>query len=151
MGRIKSAPMDALAFTTATDIFEVTVTDTIRIVGLELCQTTDLGDAAEEVLRFGWYTGITAGATGTALTETNYDSVDGDAPTAAVVANRGTASTGGTLRAIHGWNIRIPFERWWLPEMRPRVDSAEDPSTFRLLAAPADSITISGTLYWEEA
>lgn len=148
---IHSAPMDALAFTTATDVFEITAPSTarLRIHQLELCQTTDLADAAEEVLRIGWYRGVTAGSTGTALTGSPYvDSNDG-AATAAVVANRGTASTGGTLLHILGWNIRIPLEKIWTPETRPILELSTV-GTFKLLAAPADSITVSGTIFWEE-
>lgn len=150
MGFIYSAVMDGLAVTTATDIFEGTVTDTILIHRMTLCQTTDLGDAAEEVLRLGLYTGATAGSTGTALTETTYNRIDITAATAAWVSNRGTPSSGGTLREIIGWNIRIPLDIIWTPEMRPRIDSGEDVVTFKLMAAPTDSITISGTIFWEE-
>ena len=150
MGFIYSAPMDALAVSTATDLYHLTVTDTVVLHALELSQTTDLGDAAEEVLRFGFYTGVTGGTGGTAATETQYNRVDITAPTAVILMNNSSASTAGTLRAIHGWNIRIPFQQIWTPEMRPRVDSGEDPLVFRLMAAPTDAITISGTLYWEE-
>ena len=148
---IHAAAIDALAFTTATDVFEVTAPSTarIRFHQLDLCQTTDLGDAAEEVLRIGYYRGVTAGATGTALTENTYvDSNDG-AATAAVVANRGTASTGGTLLQIIGWNIRIPLQYIWTPETMPVIE-VSTVGTFKLLAAPADSVTVSGTLLWEE-
>lgn len=143
--------MDALAFTTATDIFEVTAASTARVefLELELGQTTDLGDAQEEVLRIGLYRGATAGATGTALTEQPFgDSNDGAAETA-VVANRGTASTGGTLLEIICWNIRIPLDKIWIPELRP-VAELSQVMTLRLLAAPIDSVTISGTLIWRE-
>jgi hypothetical protein len=146
-----SAPMDALAFTTATDVFEMTAPATCRleVMEMDLCQTTDLGDAAEEVLRIGVYRGATAGATGTALTEQPYvDSNDG-AARVAVVANRGTASTGGTLLSIIGWNIRIPMEKIWIPELRP-IAELSTVLTFRLLTAPADSITVSGTIIWRE-
>jgi len=152
MGYKYSAPIDALAFTTATDVFEVTVaTDRPVVVHqMRLCQTTDLGDAQEEVLRIGLYRGVTAGSTGTSLTEVAYDQADNPAVTAAVVANRGTASTGGTLIDMIGWNIRIPLNEIWTPELRPRIDAGEDPFSFRLLAAPADSVTVSGCLIWEE-
>jgi len=146
-----SAPMEAQAFTTATDIFELTCAATARaeILMMELGQTTDLGDAQEEVLRIGLYRGATAGATGTALTEQPYaDSNDGAAESA-VVANRGTASTGGTLLQIITWNIRIPTQWIWIPEMRP-VAELSTVITFRLLTAPTDSITVSGTLIWRE-
>jgi len=152
MGFIYSAPMDALAFTTATDVFELTVTADAPVIihALRLCQTTDLGDAAEEVLRIGVYRGATAGSTGTALTEVAYNNQGNPAVSTAIVANRGTASTGGTLIDIIGWNIRIPLVEIWTPETRPKVDSTEDVLTFRLLAAPTDSITISGALLFEE-
>jgi hypothetical protein len=146
-----SAPLDALAFTTATDVFECTVPSTCRmeVMEMDLCQTTDLGDAQEEVLRIGVYRGATAGSTGTALTEQPYvDSNDG-AARVAVVANRGTASTGGTLLGIIGWNIRIPMEKLWLPELRP-IAEISTVLTFRLLTAPTDSVTVSGTLIWRE-
>lgn len=156
-GSIYSAPMDALAFTTATDVFEFTpaADRPMILLGMRLFQTTDLGDAQEEVLRIGLYRDVTAGSTGTSLTEVKYSNDGGSGTvTAAVVSNRGTASTGGTLIDLIGWNIRIPLEWFPIPELRPKFSNlaAEGPvSSFRLLAAPADSVTISGTLYWLEA
>jgi hypothetical protein len=100
-------------------------------------------------LRIGFYRGVTAGATGTALTEQAYGDSNDGAATAAVVANRGTASTGGTLLHVIGWNIRIPLERIWTPETRPVLELSTV-GTFKLLTAPVDSITVSGTLIWEE-
>lgn len=153
---VYSAPIDALAFTTATDVFEITpAADRAAVIlGMRLCQTTDLGDAAEEVLRIGVYRDVTAGATGTALTEVAYTNaaLAGTVQTA-VVANRGTASTGGTLIDVIGWNIRIPLEWYPIPELRPKFSNlaAEGPvSSFRLISAPVDSITVSGCLYWTE-
>lgn len=146
-----SAPLDALAFTTATDVFECTVPATCRmeIMQIRLGQTTDLGDAQEEVLRIGLYRGATAGSTGTALTEQPFvDSNDG-AARVAVVANRGTASTGGTLIDIIPWNIRIPMNELYIPELRP-IAEISTVLTYRLLTAPTDSITISGSIIWRE-
>lgn len=146
-----SAPMDNLAFTTATDVFEITAAAgaRVRIHMMELGQHTDLGDAAEEVLRIGLYRGATAGSTGTALTEQPYTDSNDGAATAAVVANRGTASTGGTLLQIITWNIRIPTQWIWTPEMRPILE-VSTVGTFRLLGAPTDSVSVSGTIVWEE-
>lgn len=153
---IHAANFSASAFTTATDIFEFTpvVDRPVLIYGMTLGQTTDLSDAAEEVLMIGLYRDATAGSTGTAATEYVYtNAAVGAANTMAVVSNRGTASTGGTLIDIIPWNIRIPLFWIPIPEMRPKFSNiaAEGPtSTFRLIAAPADSITVSGTLYWAE-
>lgn len=150
---VYSAPMDALAITTATDLFHLTVTadSVVYIHELDLCQTTDLADAQEEVLRIGMYIGVSGGSGGTALTEVKYNSQDNASVTGAVLSNNSSISTGGTLLHIIGWNIRVPLEKIWTPETRPRIDSGEDPISFRLMAAPADSITVSGTLIWEEA
>lgn len=145
---------DAQAVTTATDMFEITpaADRPVVIYGISLLQTTDLGDAAEEVLRIGVYRDCTAGSGGTALTEYNYNQAAIGSPTAGVRV-LGTASTGGTLIDIIGWNIRIPLLWIPVPEMRPKFSNiaAEGPtSTFRLIAAPADSITVSGVIYWAE-
>jgi hypothetical protein len=153
---IHAANFSAQAVTTATDLFEMTpvVDRPVVIYGMTLGQTTDLGDAAEETLMIGLYRDATAGSTGTAATEYVYTNVAaGVTPTMAVVTLRGTASTGGTLIDIIPWNIRIPLAWIPIPEMRPKFSNiaAEGPtSTFRLIAAPADSITMSGTLYWTE-
>jgi len=156
MEAVYSAPIDALAFTTATDVFEITpaADRAVRILGMRLGQTTDLSDAAEEALRIGVYRDVTAGSTGTALTEVAYTNaaLTGTA-TAAVVANRGTPSSGGTLIDVIPWNIRIPLEWYPIPELRPKFSNlaAEGPvSSFRLMSAPTDSITVSGALYWTE-
>ncbi len=153
---IYSAPMDALAFTTATDVFEITpaADRPIKIFGIQLGQTTDLGDTQEEVLRIGVYRDVTAGSTGTALTEVALTNAAGAGTVqTAVVANRGTASTGGTLIDIIPWNIRIPLFYFPIPELRVKFSNlaAEGPvSSYRLMSAPTDSITISGAIYWTE-
>jgi hypothetical protein len=149
---IYSAPMDALAVTAATDIFHLTATadSPILIHELDLNQTTDLGDSQEEVLRIGVYIGVSGGTGGTAATEVKYNTQDIAAVTGVVLMNNSSASTGGTLLHIIGWNIRVPLEKIWTPETRIRCDAGEDPIAFRLLSAPTDSITISGTLVWEE-
>jgi hypothetical protein len=153
---IFAANFSATAITTATDIFEFTpvVDRPVIIYGLQLGQTTDLSDAAEEVLMIGLYRDATAGSTGTAATEYAYTNVaSAGASTLAVVSVRGTPSTVGTLIDIIPWNIRIPLQWFPIPEMRPKFSNiaAEGPtSTFRLIAAPTDSITVSGVLYWAE-
>lgn len=156
MYAIYSAPIDAVAFTAATDIFEITpaADRAVQILGFRLCQTTDLQDAAEEVLRIGVYRDATAGSTGTALTEGAYTNaaLTGTVQTA-IVTNRGTPSSGGTLIDVIGWNIRIPLEYFPIPELRLKFSNlaAEGPvSTFRLMTAPSDSVTVSGAIYWTE-
>lgn len=152
---IYGANFSAQAVTTATDIFEITpaADRPVIIYGISMSQTTDLGDTAEEVLNIGIYRDCTAGSGGTANTEYIYTNHSAAAANTAATRSLGTASTGGTLIDIIGWNIRVPLLWIPIPEMRPKFTNiaAEGPvSTFRLIAAPADSITLSATLYWAE-
>jgi hypothetical protein len=150
-----AANFSAQAVTTATDMFEITpATDRpVIIYGMTLGQTTDLGDAAEEVLMVGVYRDVTAGSGGTAATEYVYTNTAITTTITAAVRVLGTASSGGTLIDIIPWNIRMPLTWIPIPEMRPKFSNiaAEGPvSSFRLIAAPTDSLTISGVLYWAE-
>jgi hypothetical protein len=152
---VHGANFSAQAITTATDLFECTpaVDRPVFIYGMSLGQTTDLGDAQEEVLMIGVYRDCTAGSGGTAATEYVYNNVAAGVTPTMAVRMLGTASTGGTLIDIIPWNIRIPLMWIPIPEMRLKFSNiaAEGPvSTFRLIAAPADSITVSGVLYWTE-
>lgn len=152
---IYAGNFSAQAVTTATDMFEMTpaADRPIVVYGMTLGQTTDLGDAAEEVLMIGLYRDATAGSGGTALTEYAYTNTASAASPTCAVRVLGTASTGGTLIDIIPWNIRVPLFWFPIPELRPKFSNiaAEGPtSTFRLIAAPSDSITISGVLYWAE-
>lgn len=148
-----SAPLTPAAITTTADLFHVTAaTDApVTLVAMELYNTTDFGDAQEEVLSIALVRAVTGGGTGgTALTEVNYSDADAGTVTAAVLGLNTTVSTGGTVLAHMGWNVRVPFLWCPIPELRPSVDASDDPVVFRLLAAPADSITIGGTIYWFE-
>lgn len=152
---IYAANFSAQAVTTATDLHEMTpATDRpIVVYGLTVGQTTDLQDAGEEVLMIGVYRDATAGSGGTTATEYIYNNHSAGATNTCAVRQLGTASTGGTLIDIIPWNIRVPLFWFPIPEMRPKFTNlaAEGPvSTFRLIAAPTDSVTISSVVYWTE-
>ena len=151
---VYGAEFDAVAISTAVDLFHVTVaTDRpVEVMGMHLFQTTDLGDAAEEVIRIALVRAVTGGGTGgTAETEYVYsNAAAGTTNTAAVLTVNTTVSTGGTIIDHIGWNVRIPLIWEPIPELRPKFSAAEDPFVFRLLAAPADAITCTGVLLWTE-
>jgi len=143
---------DAQAISTAVDILFCTVaTDKpVRLWGLDIGNTTDLGDANEEVLRIGIYTGVTGGGSGSALTEV---AVHDLAPSAgAAWVGQATASTSGTLRKTIYWNVRQAGPAWiaQVEDATVHCNAANDPIAFRLLAAPADSITLSYEVLWQE-
>lgn len=156
MGRIYIAQFSAVAITAVQDLFEVLApSDSVVIIhGWNIFQTTDTGDAAEEILRLQTVRGVgaTGGSGGTTPTIQPRD--DGDAAAGVVVeANNTTRMTagGGSLETLeqYGWNVRIPLQVIYTPETRPII-SPSDYWTLELPAAPADSITVSGMIIFEE-
>lgn len=147
-----SAPLTPASITTTVDFFHVTAAaeSPVTLMAMQLYNTTDLADAQEEVLSIALVRGVTGGTGGTALTEVHYGDAGGSAVSAAVVGLNTTVSTAGTVMEHVGWNVRIPLFWCPIPELRPSVDSTQDPVVFRLLAAPADAITIGGTIWWME-
>jgi hypothetical protein len=146
-----SASFSAVALTAAADLFEITAaTDRpVEIVGWTIFQTTDLGDAQEEVLSLTIERGVTAGTGGTSVTPVDYGGRGESTSDATVNRTVTTAHTSGTVSLRKGWNIRIPEEFWLPPELYVYVDAGTDPVTLTM-AAPADSITVSGTIIWRE-
>lgn len=138
-----------LAVTAANDLAQITVaTDRpIVICGLKVVQSSDVGDAAEEILRYGLYRTVTTGTTGgTGLTVTAL-AQGGPTPGASGTANWTNPSTGGTLMHVGGFNIRSGEEFWYPEQLRPILNASADPYSFRLLAAPADSLTLDITVF----
>lgn len=156
MPRLYVAQFSAVAVTAAQDFFEILcATDgIIRIHKWHLFQTTDVADAAEEVLRIETVRGIgaTTGSGGSTATPQPLD--DGDAASGATVEINNTTrltAGGGSLEVLEafGWNIRIPTSEIYTPELRPVVGPGEF-WTLSLVAAPTDSITASGSVWFEE-
>jgi len=154
MGQVYSAEFADVAVTVAQDLFSLLVGDDepIHLLGCVISQNTDVGDAAEEGLTIkiirGWGT---VGSGGSAPTAIALSSKQG-AATTTVRANDTTEASAGTDVELHSevWNIRMPWIYMPIPELRIRVDQADDLLSVSLITAPADSITVSGTIYWEE-
>jgi hypothetical protein len=151
--RMYGAAFDAVAITAVQDLFELLApTNTVvRLHMLDLFQTTDLGDAQEEVLRIRIRQGQTVtgsgGSTGTAVPNDFDDAASGST----VKFNNTTQANTGTIviDELFGWNIRAPLQRIWTPECRPIIRGGRR-CTIELVGAPADSITASGNLVWSE-
>lgn len=153
-GRIYAASFTAVAATAAQDLFEIAPADDkpVYLHAVYLMQTTDLGDAAEEVLRVSVLRGhATSGSGGS--TATPRPMMPSDTAFGGVAeVNNTTIASAGTAVELHvdGWNIRVPYQLVWTPETRPFCTQAQGLIVVRLMAAPADSVTISGTLLLEE-
>lgn len=150
-GRIYRVSFAAVAVTAAQDLFEVTSASG-KILAIHKCvvgQYSDFGDAQDELLSVQIITGYTTSGSGgnsfTALTR------PGDAACSATceinnttVANTGTAA----VRVADAFNVRAGWLYEPAPEDRVLVASAE--RVVVRITAPADSLTMSGYLVFEE-
>jgi hypothetical protein len=153
-GRIYSVVFENVAVTAAQDLFELSPADDkpIRIMSWELTNVSDFGDAQEEVLRLEWIRGFTtSGSGGTAPTPRPLGRSDAAAGFAAEVNNTTQATTGTThILWAGGWNVRMPRPEKYIPEERLEASQADTTVLLRLMAAPADSVTMSGSVVIEE-
>lgn len=157
MGRMYTAQFSGVSVTTLQDLFEVLApADAVVVVhNWTVFQTSDVGDAQEEILRLETTRGVgtvTSGSGGS--TPTVQPVEDGDAAFGGTVeANNTTrmAVGSGTLETLaqYGWNVRVPYDKIYTPEERPRI-SPGNRWTLALPAAPADALTVSGTITLEE-
>ncbi len=153
MARIYTAQFNGVAVTAQQDLFELVAGTNTPIVVHELflSQSTEIGDAQEEGLSILIKQGsTTTGSGGSAPTKVPRD-VDDAASAATVAANNTTKATSGTIvthQAV-AWNIRVPLQILFTPELRPYVKGARR-LTVELGTTPADSITMNGYITWSE-
>ncbi len=161
MSRIYSLIFENVSISAAQDLFEVAPASNkpVAIHGWTLSNvggTADAGDAAEELLRLEIIRGFTtvgsAGTAGAANTNMNPLNPGDPAPSFGARTNDTTVATGGTAVNIFadGWNVRIPYQMYFTPETRPVCTSSETRIVVRLVGAPADAVSCSGTIFVEE-
>lgn len=158
MGRMYTAVFKSIAVTAAQDLFEVAApTDAIVVIhDWTLSQSTEVGDAAEEMLVLTTNRGVgtvTSGSGGASVTPSQIE--DGDTAFGGTVERNNTtilAVGTGTLETdleVHCWNVRVPYQKIYTPETRPSI-SPGNRWTLELETAPADSVTMSGVITFEE-
>lgn len=148
MGRIYSVSFTDVAVTAAQDFFQIeAVTVPAIIHAVYLSQSTDVGDAAAESLslRFRRVTDALTNVTAEAQLDT------GDAVALADLNVNDVTPLVTGAQTIHpeSWNIAMPFVYLPPPELRIVVPVG-DVVTLNLITTPADSITMSGVMYFEE-
>lgn len=140
-----------------TDWFEVTPADDkpLKLRGLMLGNYSEVGDAAEEVLRFSIIrlpATVTSG-NGTATTPQPTDDIDVAAGFTAETNGTTVATTSGTAITLveFAWNERnTPYEMWWPdPEFAPKVRQAAA-MVLRMQTTLADDMSAALTAYFEE-
>lgn len=155
MPRIYTVSFTGVAVTAQQDLFELAASASrmLLVHAVELSQSTEVGDAAEEALSVLFKRGVgsTSGSGGTAPTPQPLQTNQGASGFTAEVNNT-TKMTVGTITTIvaSNWNIRSTPMAWiFTPELRPMVGISER-FTVELGTTPADSITMSGTMWVEE-
>ncbi len=154
-GRIYEVPFSATAVSAAVDVFEVLAATGKPFVLHEvtIAQSSDYGDAAAEGLSilFKRATGsYTSGSGGSSVTPTKNTNDVAAGPTAEV-CNTSQASAGSgslTTWRAEAFNVQAGYQYLPPPEHRRTFLAAE--AVVVSITAPADAITLSGTLIFEE-
>lgn len=152
--RIYTVEFEAVAVTAQVDFFEITPADDkpVEVLGLFLSQSSDVGDAADELLRYRVIRGHTTGGSGGAApTPRPVKRSDAAAGFAAETCNTTIASAGTALN-LHSdtFNVRSGLQLWVPDTLEWDATQGDTTLVVRLMAAPADSLTMSGTLYVRE-
>lgn len=156
MGRVYSVEFEAVAVTAAQDLFALKPADDkpITIHAIFLSQSSDVGDAAEEMLRIKIIRGAaTIGSGGSNPTPRPLNSGDSASGiTTNCRVNDTTETSGGTPLDMHSeaFNIRTGWAYMPIPEDRIRCAESDGFISVALMNAPGDELTVSGTLYFEE-
>lgn len=152
--RIYTVSFTAVAVTVAVDLFEITPADDkpIEVIGLFIGQYSDVGDAQAEILPYTVIRGhTTSGSGGSAPTPQPLNRSDSAAGFTAETCNT-TAASAGTTKTLHADSFHVASgEKLWLPEgCEWEASQADTTLVVRLGAAPADSLTMQGTIYVRE-
>jgi hypothetical protein len=154
MGRMYVCTFSAVAVTDDQDCFEIIPADdkSVIIHACYLSQSTDVGDAAEEMVAVNIIRGFTAGGSGGSAFTPLPLAASGQAAGFACEINNTTIATTGTSQIMHAeaFNIRAGWNYIPTPETRIAASQANTSLVVRILANPADSLTMYGALYVEE-
>lgn len=153
MSGVYTVQFNGVAVTAAQDLFELVASSTqpIVILGFDISQTSDVGDAAEEIMLVQLKSGqTTSGSGGSSPSKVANDSTAAAAGFTAE-ANNTTKASAGTI-VTHGswaWNVRMPLTVLFTQEQQLLMVASRR-CTLELVAAPADSLTMNGTIWVQE-
>lgn len=142
------------ALTAAADAFELTPADDkpIEIVSVHISQTSDAGDAQDEMIGFDIIRGhATSGSGGAAATPVPLGPNDAAAGFTAEVGNT-TIASAGTAVTLHSdaFNVRAGYT--YIPPLDARPGANQGNTTLvGRLSGPADSLSYKITVVVKEA
>lgn len=146
---------EGVATTAAVDLFEVTLNTgaAVRVAGLWVSQSSDVGDAAEEMIRWRIVQGnTTSGSGGASPDESDLGYQYGASGIDSAESFNTTPASGGSpvSGAANAFNIRAGEQLWFPPGLEPIFTDpggSTEVNVIRLMAAPADSLTMSAVLF----
>jgi hypothetical protein len=152
MGMMYAATFGAVAVAAAQDVFEIVApsTKTVVIHEIALEQSSDAGDAEAELLRIQAIRGFTtSGSGGSSVTPAPLEGGNAAAGSS-VEANNTTVATTGTTATLfdRAFNVQIGF--FWQPTPECRIVLSPSQRLVVRIPAPADSLTMHGTMVFEE-
>jgi hypothetical protein len=155
MGRFYSVPFSAVNVTAAQDLFEVLAAAGKPFVLHEVvvAQSSDYGDAQAEGLSILIKRGIsnTSGSGGTTVTPAKHATNDTAAgPTAEVNNTTQAVAGGGSLTTLRADVFNVQGGYQYLPTPESRILFLAGEMCVVSIPAPADSLTMNGTLVFEE-
>lgn len=156
MGRFYSIPFTAVAVSAAQDLFEVLAATgkPFYLHEIVVGQSSDYGDAAAEGLTIsikkatGSYTSGSGGSTPTPVKHATNDAAAGPTPECNNTTQAAAGSGALTTIRSDAFNIQGGFQYMPTPEQRILFLPAE--ACVVSITAPADAVTMSGTLVIEE-
>lgn len=156
MGRFYSVPFSATSVSAAVDVFEVLASagKPFYLHEVTLSQSSDYGDAAAEGLSVlikratGSYTSGSGGSTVTPAKHLTNDAAAG--PTAEVNNTTKASAGSGALTTVRAEAFNVQAGYQYLPPPEQRLFFLPAEAVVVSITAPADAITLSGTLVFEE-
>ena len=135
------------------DLLEITAgaAQPVAIHGIFISQTSDVGDAAEEIIQLLLKSGQTSSGTGgSASTPVANDPASAPTPGFSAEQANTTLASGGTIvtHPIEAWNVRQGYDRLF-SELEVILLRGGRRATLELPGA-SDSLTISGYLLVQE-
>ena len=154
MGRKYRTIATHTAQTVQVDLFEITgaSTKSMKILEIHLSQSTEIGDAQEEMLLIHVKSGQTTSGSGGNASVAAVPASKGDSAAAAAIETHNTTKASAGTIVTHltvAWNIRVPLDIIFTPETVIELPPSER-MTVELGTTPADSVTLGGYVVFEE-
>lgn len=147
------ATFSAVSVTAAQDLFEIVAPSNrrVHIREIKAGQYSDAGDAQAEMLSLLLMRGhTTTGSGGSAVTPAPYHSAQSERSGATVAKNNTTVATNGDVATLsaESFNVMGGYRHYPVPEERIVLEPGQ--RFVVRITAPADALTMNGTILWDE-